>query len=157
MVEEKVAGVDFDALSRRTAEPDATIEDSTDLYAATFRLPEWLFIARGEAPNFTPYIASNEAVAEGKHMIRAFTDGVRLRRFAAESGLLQENGDALILSIKTRDVIDYLEQLETDGVYGVWFNCDNESYGYFTPLKQLRPIKSHLDKLGVLVEPSGDV
>lgn len=143
---------DVDALSQKTAETGAAREDFDRLFEATFALPEWLFIARGEAPNFNPYIASKEGVADGSQMVRAFTDSTRLHRFAKENGLLDDRGEVLMLNIKTANVVEYLEQFEAYGVHGVWFNSDLESYGFFTPLKQLRVIKNHLEDLKVPAE-----
>jgi hypothetical protein len=146
------AAADFDDLSRKTNATNVAPEHFNRLFAATFALPNWLFIARGEAPNFNPYVASAAGTAEGRQMIRAFTDGKRLHRFATENGLLDASGQALTLTIPTAGVIEYLEQFEQYGVYGVWFNSDSGSDGYFTPLKQLRVIKHHLEKLAVPAE-----
>ena len=145
-LDEQQEQADFDALSRKTQENGVAREDFDRLFKATFALPEWLFIARGEAPNFNPYVASKEGIADGQQMVRAFTDGTRLHRFAVENGLLDANGEALILTIPTSGVIKYLEQFEQYGVYGVWFNSDLQSDGYFTPLKQLRIIQEHLNE-----------
>ncbi len=146
------AVADFDDLSRKTNATNAAPEYFNRLFEATFALPDWLFVARGEAPNFNPYVAANAGVAEGQQMVRAFTDGKRLHRFATENGLLDPNGEALTLTIPTSGVIEYLEQFEQYGVYGVWFNSDSVSDGYFTPLKQLRVIKQHLEELAVPAE-----
>ncbi|CAN5534613.1 hypothetical protein BH10ACI2_BH10ACI2_21250 [soil metagenome] len=143
---------DFDALSRKTQEANVEREHFDRLFAATFALPEWLFLPRGEAPNYNPYIASKEGVADGQQMIRAFTDGTRLHRFARENGLLDPQGEALILTIPVSNVIEYLEQFEAYGVHGVWFNSDLESDGFFTPLKQLRVIKQHVENADLPAE-----
>lgn len=137
----------FDELSRRTNQPNPPIEFLNELYGATFSLPEWLFVARGELPNVNPYVAENADVADGQQMVRAFTDSVRLQRFAQENNLTDSNGNTEILSIPTIGAIEYLEQFIEYGVHGVWFNSDSESDGFFVPLKQLRPIREHLDKL----------
>jgi hypothetical protein len=39
------------------------MEDAARLFGHAFALPEWYFIARGQFPNVTPYIASNEGFA----------------------------------------------------------------------------------------------
>ncbi len=138
---------DFDALCRATMKPNATTEDLNRLYKAAFALPKWNFIARGEFPNVTPYVASNAHYADGQYMIRAFTDADRLHRFAKENNLTDERGEVLILDIPIENIIGYLEQFIADGVHGIWFNSDAQSDGFFVPLKQLRPIKEHLEKM----------
>jgi hypothetical protein len=139
--------VNFDDLSRKTIQSDGAMEDLNNLYGHAFALPEWHFIARGEFPNFNPYIASNAEFAGGRQMVRAFTDTARLQRFAKENNLTQPNGGNLILSIPTGKIVDYLEQFISHGVYGIWFNSDTESEGFFVPLQQLRPIKEYLGRI----------
>jgi hypothetical protein len=141
--------VDFDALSRRVNET-GMMEDAARLFGHAFALPDWYFIARGQFPNVTPYIASNEGFASGQYMVRAFTDTDRLLRFAQENNLMEAGAAgnepaSLILSVPTDRVVDYLEQFIRQGVYGVWFNSDTKSDGFFVPLTQLRPIKAHLE------------
>jgi hypothetical protein len=102
---------------------------------------------RGETPNVYPYIASNRGFASNQPMIRAFTDTERLMRFARENDLIEADGSCRILTIPTNGVIDYLEKFVEHGAFGVWFNSDSQSDGFFIPIKQLRIIKEHLDRL----------
>lgn len=143
--------IDFDALARKTRESDNSIEDSNALYLQVFALPQWHFIARGQFPDVNPYIASNPQVADGQYMVRAFTDTDRLQRFAKENNLMGTEPvgkeDVLVLSVPTEKIVDYLEQFISQGVHGIWFNSDSQSYGFFAPLKQLRPIQEHLKNL----------
>src|SRR5688572_22688155 len=104
------SNTDFDALARRTVASNGAMEDLNELYGAAFALPEWHFIARGEFPNVSPYVAANAAYADGQQMVRAFTDTERLQRFAKENHLTQADGSALMLSIPTGNIIEYLEQ-----------------------------------------------
>jgi hypothetical protein len=147
--------VNFDALSRKTIESNGAMDDLNNLYGEVFALPEWYFIARGEFPDVQPYIASNAQYADGKHMIRAFTDKERLQRFARENHLTGADGEVLTLDIPTGKIIDYLEQFIAHGVHGIWFNSDTESDGFFVPLKQLRPIKQHLERINWKNNPTG--
>ena len=145
--------VDFDALARKTSESNGALQDLNNLYGHVFALPQWHFIARGQFPDVNPYVASNAQFAGGQDMVRAFTDTDRLLRFAQENNLMAMDADvvggesALILSIPTDKIVDYLEQFIAQGIYGIWFNSDTKSYGFFAPLKQLRPIQEHLEKL----------
>lgn len=65
------------------------MEDCEDLFGQAFALPQWHFIARGQFPHISPYIASNEDVAGGQYMVRAFTHTDRLLRFARENNLME--------------------------------------------------------------------
>ncbi len=139
--------IDFETLARKSNESGGAKEDLNNLFGATFALEKWLFIARGELPNVNPYIAANADYADGQQMIRAFTDSVRLQRFAKENNLTDADGSAQMLTVPTLGIVEYLEQFIQYGVHGVWFNSDSSSDGYFIPLKQLRLIKVHLAKI----------
>ncbi len=139
--------VNFDELNRKTIESNGAMEDLSNLYGAVFALEKWEFIARGESPHVNPFIASQPDVADNQPMVRAFTDGERLRRFANENKLLREDGLIPVLTMPTKGIVEYLEQFIADGAYGIWFNSDTASEGFFVPLTQLRPIKEHLEKI----------
>ena len=140
--------VDFDALNRKSNESGGAKEDLNNLFGATFALERWLFIARGRFLNINPYVAANPDYAGGQQMIRAFTDADRLQRFARENNLTDADSSTPMLEISTEKIVEYLERFISLGVHGVWFNSDTQSDGYFIPLKQLRPIKEHLAKIG---------
>lgn len=142
--------VNFDALARKTVQSNGAMDDLNTLYGHAFALQKWHFIARGKLPEVGPYVASNADFADGKPMVRAFTDTDRLQRFVKENNLADADGSHQILSIPTDKIIDYLEQFISEGVHGIWFNSDSESDGFFVPLKQLRPIREHLEKLNTL-------
>ena len=143
----------FDALARKANESGGAMEDLNELFGAAFALEHWEFISRGELPNPYPYIASHPTVAGNQPMIRAFTGGDRLMRFARENHLVREDGSCDALKIPTANIVEYLEGFIAQGAYGIWFNSDAQSDGFFIPLKQLRPIKEHLTKKSV---QSGD-
>ncbi|RYX82238.1 hypothetical protein EON83_20460 [bacterium] len=141
----------FDALVKETIANDGKSGDLTaldNLYGQVLALPTWHFIARGEFPDVRPYVASHPNYAEGKPMIRAFTDLDRLQRFVKENKLDDANGSHMVVSIPTESIIDYLEQFTSQGVHGIWFNSDTVSDGFFVPLTQLRTIKNRLLHIG---------
>lgn len=145
--------VDFDALSRLVNATQAT-EYLNELYGQAFMLPAWHFVARGDLPDVQPYIASTPGIADGRPMVRAFTGGERMARFAMENGLVGEDGELPSLSMPRPGAVDYLEGLTQEGIYGVWFNSDTASDGFFVPLQQLRPIREHMGRIGNWVSPA---
>lgn len=138
---------DFDELSRKINAPNPPMEAMNDLFGSVFSLEKWEFIARGELPNVYPYVASNPNVAGNQPMIRAFTDSVRLQRFAKENNLTRADGSVDMLTIPTKEIVPYLEGFIEQGAYGIWFNSDSASDGFFIPIKQLQPIKDHLAEI----------
>ncbi len=141
-------GANFDALFKKAMKTNV-MEDLNAHIGAVFALPEWNFISRGELPNVYPHGASNAAHADNEPMVRAFTDSDRLMRFARENNLTEMDGSRRILTMPTANIVEYLESLIPSGAFGVWFNSDTESEGFFIPIKQLRPIKEHLAKLNL--------
>lgn len=141
--------VNFDELSVKAIQTNA-MEDMDVLFGAVFDLSEWHFVSRGGLPNVYPYVASNAQYADNQPMVRAFTDLQRLARFARENNLTEADGSCKSLTIPTANIVDYLEGFIEYGAYGVWFNSDSESDGFFIPIKQLRPIKERLAKLNPL-------
>ncbi len=137
--------VDFDLLVQRAYAPSATVADKDQLWGAAFALTEWHFIARGPLPNPHPYVASNTTVANGASMVKAFTDSERLDRFARENQLAGADGAVQLLSMPTHAALRYLASLGAGDVYGLHFNADRASFGFFIPLAQLPIVKRHLD------------
>jgi hypothetical protein len=138
--------IDFDKLSELAFATGAGIPHLNELWGHTFSLPNWYFIARGPAHQPNPYIASRADVCHGQDMIRAFTDDKRLMSFGQENNLLEVDQSVRILAIPTSNIVSWLEGYMQYGIYGIWFNSDTASKGYYAPLSQLRPIKEHLDK-----------
>jgi hypothetical protein len=135
------AEADFDQLSAKAYAVGSTIEDKNALWRAVFALKEWNFIARGEFPNMQPYVASNEGVAKGEYMLKAFTDPKRLHAFAKDNGLLDEKGNAMILTMPVPGFMETLQSYQEMGVFGIHFNADAGSMGFFSPLAQLAAIR----------------
>lgn len=137
--------VDFDQLARAAVDANGAIDAMNALWGAAFSLESWLFIARGTAPDLHPYIATNAGLADGKAMVKAFTDSAKLDRFARENGLTDAAGNVAFLAIPTASAVGYVEQLAPHGVWGLHFNADLGSDGFFMPLTGLAGIKRHLD------------
>lgn len=140
-----MAIVDFDLLSRTARESNAEMGAMNELWGAAFSLDKWHFVARGTAPDVHPYIASNAAIADNKPMVKAFTDTTKLDRFARENGLVDAEGNVAILSIPIASALSYVEQFAQHGVWGIHFNADRQSEGFFGPLSGLAGMKRHLD------------
>lgn len=135
---------DFDALSNKAHGPGGGIPQLNELWGHTFLLKEWLFINRGTLAEPSPYIASRADVCEGKHMMRAFTDEQKLMSFVNENNL-ESNGVPFLLSIPTQNIIPWLQGFARQQVFGIWFNSDIRSNGYYSPLAQLPIIKNYLE------------
>jgi len=133
---------DFDQLALAAMSSGGAMPQMTALFKEVFALPSWHFVMRGTPPDVHPYIGANANYANGQQMVRAFTDTNRLLRFARENNLLDATGGAPAISIPTQSVVSYLEQFASSGVFGVWFNSDSGSEGFFGPLAQLRSIET---------------
>ncbi len=141
---------DFDALSTAANVEDAGIGAKGALYSAAFKLTAWHFIARGEFPNIRPYVAANPTVVDGAAMLKAFTDTDRLHAFAKECGLTNAAGDSLILSLPVEGILPMLALCAERGVWGLHFNADSGSQGFYAPLKQMPIIREHLASTGLI-------
>jgi hypothetical protein len=138
--------IDFDNLSRKAFAPGAGIPELNELWGHTFLLPHWNFIARGPVTQPQPYIASRQDVCQGQDMIRSFTDNEKLTAFARQNNLLEADQSVRTLSVPTVNIIPWLLNYSQYGIYGIWFNSDTGSNGYYAPLTQLWAVKEHLDK-----------
>jgi len=136
---------DFDSLARAASAAGAPMDAMNALWGAAFSLGEWLFIARGAVPDMQPYVASNAGVGDGAPMLKAFTDTAKLQRFARENALTGPDGDVPVLSIPGAQAIAFVQQFSSAGVWGVHFNADGGSDGFFAPLLQLSVVKQHLE------------
>lgn len=149
---------DFDRLSRVAlahGAPQAALES---LFAATFLLPEWLFIARGHLEQVRPYVAANPTIERGAPMVKAFTDARRLKAFAHENDLQEEGGaigDVRVLALPVPGVLGTMASLAEAGVTHVHFNADHGSEGYYLPLVQLPIVWRHLQRQGLLPRDAG--
>lgn len=137
--------IDFDRLSRLAYSSGAGISELNELWGYTFLLANWHFIARGSMTQPQPYIASRNDVCSGQDMIRAFTDEQKLTAFANQNNLLQADQSVRILSVPTKNIIPWLLNFSQYGIFGIWFNSDTGSEGFYSPLAQLNAIKQHLD------------
>lgn len=135
---------DFDALSQAAYSSANNTAGLDQLWVAVFRLEQWHFIARGDAPNVRPYIGYKDKETP---MIYAFTDTDRLEAVARELKLLDAQGNVPILSIPSANIVGYLQQFAQYGVKGIWFNPNG--YGFFSPLPNLTQIKARVDSLNL--------
>ncbi|MFI5204282.1 MAG: hypothetical protein ACHQF2_07275 [Flavobacteriales bacterium] len=139
----------FDLLAKKAYAENAGVPELNELWGNTFLLDNWFFIARGPIGHPHPYIASRPDTCEGKHMIRAFTDTEKLSAFAKENNLLEEDNGIRILTVPTIKIINWITPFAQHEVFGIWFNSDNNSNGFYAPILQLQSIKEYLDKTWV--------
>lgn len=138
---------DFDRLIKNAYGVTADLHDKEQLFVYLFKAEEWLFIARGELPNVQPYVASNEAFAENKPMLKAFTDSTKLAAAAREWELQDPSGNTQMLSLKVATILPTLAEYEKQGVWGIHFNADRKSESFYVPMPQLASIRERIAPL----------
>ncbi len=139
--------LEFDFLAKAAYSPEGTFEDKDHLWARALGLGVVYAIARGELPDVSPYIASNAGVASGQPLLKVFTDTERLHDFAEANGLLDPDGGVSALALPLAGLLRAAHDYARSGIYGIHFNADEASYGFFTPFEQLPYIQEHLDGL----------
>jgi hypothetical protein len=141
---------DFNELCLHGTREDAPTDNKSRLWSALFSLEQWHFIARGEFPDMTPYVAANKAIANGEYLMKAFTDTKRLGVYAKECGLTQPDGQVMILSLPVATILPVMASYVEMGVWGIHFNGDSESEGVFSPMGNLPAIRNYLAANGWL-------
>lgn len=135
---------DFDRLAKNAYGLTGDLHAKELLFANLFRQEKWHFIARGELPNVQPYAAGNAAWAEGKPMLKAFTDTARLAAASGEWGLRDPDGSTPILSLKVATILPTLDALEKQGVWGIHFNGNQASESFYAPVPQMTTIRERI-------------
>ncbi|MBD3636103.1 MAG: hypothetical protein HUJ25_02080 [Crocinitomicaceae bacterium] len=137
--------VDFDQLCKRAYSSESMLKDKDNLWLEVFKLSEWYFIARGALPEVYPYIAEANIIEPNSHWVYAFTDSNRATFYAKKNNLYMDDKTSQLISVPNDDkLIPWLENLQEEGVKGVFFNADG--HGFFVPIKQLRLIREHLNQ-----------
>ena len=139
---------DFNRLSAEAYAEGSTIEQKTALWRAVFQLKEWHFIARGQFPDVTPYVARNASIANGESLVKAFTDVPKLQAFAKANGLTDEKGEVLFLAMPVPGFMETLRNYQELGVFGIHFNADARDAGFYASLPQLAGIRDFVCKNG---------
>lgn len=138
--------LEFDFLAKAAYTPEGTFDDKDRLWTKALGLKEVYAIARGQFPDIYPYIASNAGIASGQPLVKVFTDTDRLLAFAEANQLLDADGAASVLTLPVSGLIRAAHDYARSGIYGIHFNPDTDSYGFFTPFEQLPYIREHLDR-----------
>lgn len=128
---------DFSKLAqaaRWSGKPEAIEE----LWRAAYELENWFFVARGEMPNVTPFMA---VFPEGP-FVTAFTSEAVAHEFAIKRGLMHASGAIPILSMTVEGAVRSLPSLAASGAAGVIFNPGTD--GFFAPFANLVPIWEHV-------------
>jgi hypothetical protein len=121
---------------------DEIVEDAKNLKAEdglrliwnkAFSLPEWFFIPFGE--NNLPFMGT----VDDKSWVFAFTDIKHAQDFAFEMGIIDGAVDAHVVTIDTKEVIDFLDNFNESGVHGIRFN--EGTHGWYTTLTNIRAIR----------------
>lgn len=138
--------LDFDALSTNAyAQGGNNIQALDKLWTSAFGLEKWYFIARGQAPNFRPYVGYKKEAGKDVPVVYAFTDEDRLEAMARELKLVDPQGNIQVMTIPTKNIVNYLVQFGQVGVKGVWFNPNGS--GFYATLEALPQVKARVDTL----------
>lgn len=114
--------------------PDAEI----DLWRAVVRLPQWFFIARGEADNPRPYGVAFDAGP----VICLYSSAERANEAAASLGLIEEGGSTALLAVPLPAALDWMQSFAAAGVFGV--ALDHPQVGHYIPLPNLAFLQREL-------------
>lgn len=121
---------DFDRLARAGLTPGAPREAIDALFAATFRLAHWLFVAQDHPSGARPYVKRDAGLEDGAPMVKTFTDIGRLQDYVRENKL-------------------------GAGVTHIHFNGNRASDDYYLPLVQMPIVHRHLQRLELLPGADG--
>jgi hypothetical protein len=134
--------VDFKVLSEKMSRPDVSIEDKSMLFKAFLELQEWIFILpKGMGlENAQPAIET----IDGKTWILVFTDSGMAMEFAKlnPEKYFPDSGKILYLSIKVKDALAMIYDLNKQGVFGLQINFGLP--GWYIPISSLPNIITFL-------------
>jgi len=123
----------FDTLVSKAQESGSN-EDMNTLWKTTFELDAIYFIARGENPNYVPFVG----VINDAPMLMGFTDSERAHSFASEANLTTDEGTINLLTFPLKGLIDMASSMLQQGVKAIVIN--NGEFGYFAPLENIKPM-----------------
>lgn len=139
---------DFIALARDSFKTDGSVDmDKGDLlWSALFKLPEWYFL-------MTPQSKASGALAaqliDEKVWFLAFTDPEKLRFYATRNRNLDDAGNALFVTMKPMEAVEFARDALHLSVYGVRFN-EAQEHGWFSPLENLTKFPDYLQGKGLI-------
>lgn len=131
---------EIDELAR--AARDAGVDDiatQTALWKAVFSLERWFFIPRGDMDALAE-VQPLAVVVDEQPMLLAFTSPERARQSAITLGLTDEEA-AHVLAVPSEGMVESADGYSKVGLQGVLF--DYGWTGFYAPLGQLGPIRSH--------------
>lgn len=140
---------DFDTLAdlaynRSTLKPSER-SDLINLWAAFFKLEEWLFIvdASSQSLDPTPFVG----YIDEKPWFFVFTDSERALQFAKKYTLTDKNGECLYLALSPEKALQMLTSAK-DTIEGLRIN--EGPHGWFSPVENVGQILSLLQEEGRL-------
>jgi hypothetical protein len=138
--------VDFKVLSEKMSRPDVSIEDKSILFKAFFELEEWVFII----PKGLSLEDAQPAIEpiDNKTWLLVFTDSGMALEFAKANPekYLPDSGQILYLSIKVKDALAMIYDLNNKGIFGLQINFGLP--GWYVPITTLPNIITFL-KIGL--------
>lgn len=139
---------DFSTLAGEMFGLDGTVnlEAADRLWTAAFRLPAWYVLMTPKS--FIEQAPSAQMIG-GKIWFLAFTDTAALRSYAEKNQNLDEQGNALYLTLAPEQVVEMARTMEASNVFGFRFN-EAQQHGWYIPLGDLKRIPAYLKEKGLL-------
>ncbi|MBL8035752.1 MAG: hypothetical protein JNJ69_18760 [Leptospiraceae bacterium] len=140
--------IDFVALARDTFLPDGSVdrEKGDRLWAAMFQLPEWLFLM---TPRSMEQGQPSAQQIDGKVWYLVFTDGDKLRLYAERNRNLDENGNALFMTMTPDKAVEFAHNCLQLEVFGIRFN-EGQAHGWFSPMRNITLFPDYLKNKGLI-------
>lgn len=131
--------IDFDALIENVKKMPER-EGQILLWAITFRLEKWYFIARpvSDPGESRPFIGE----VDGRGWVFIFTDNAHVRKFAERQEFVYPDGSVSVIAMEPKSAVEWLHLCAEAGIFGVRFN--EGEYGWFAPISDLRPMMEYL-------------
>jgi hypothetical protein len=134
--------VDFKMLAEKMSNPDVSIEDKSILFKAFLELQEWvLIIPKGKSlENAQPAIE----IIDSKSWLLVFTDSSMALEFAKlnHEKYLMDSGDILFISLKVKDALKMIYDLNQQGIFGLQINFGLP--GWYIPISSFPNIITFL-------------
>lgn len=117
-------------------------EGQTLIWAEAFKLDSWLILMQpSDNPQQPEPFFGN---VDGQGWAFLFTDPMHAQVFARNNQLMTPGGQVLIAKMQVDPMINWLQEIEKSGLYGVRFNEGEQ--GWFSPISNLRDMQEYVEQ-----------